>query len=110
MENVAYGAKSLLYIRDRLWCLGVFFSLLMNVPEPVKENMTLEYVWLYGIQIYKIKMQTESFCSWSHDGHGQRENWAAKLDRKGPREIFRKLNNPPRKEQNKSKTFLLFFF
>lgn len=91
MENVAYGAKSLLYIRDMVWCLGVFFPLLMNVPEPVNENMTLEYVRLYGIQIYKIKMQTESFCSWSHDGHGQRENWAAKLDRKRPRRGIQKI-------------------
>lgn len=36
------------------------------------------------------------------------KNWATKLDRRLQRGIQR-LNIPPRKEQNKSKTFLLFF-
>lgn len=49
-----------------------FFFSLMDVPEPVKENTTLECVWSMVLQIYKIKMHTESFCSWSHDGHGLR--------------------------------------
>lgn len=105
----SYGSlrcKSLLYIRDMVWCLGVFFFFaLMGCTWASQREHDPGICMVIQILIQESKMQTESFCSWSHDGHGQRENWAAKLDRKRPQRGW----TSPAERTKQVKNFFAFF-